>query len=74
MKIRNYLIVFILVFGLIFSVSSCVVVNTKHDNGLHKGWYKPKKTPAHKGHKAHYKSEQKGNHKHDKDKKKKGKK
>ncbi len=74
MKIRNYLVVCILVLGLIFSVSSCVVVNTKHDNGLHKGWYKPKTSPAHNANKAHYKNEQKGKNKQDKDKKKKGKK
>lgn len=53
-----------------FGSSSCVVINTKHDKGLHKGWYKGKK--GKKTDKHHHKNAHKGKKGHDK--KKKGKK
>lgn len=57
-----------LVFVFMFSNSSCLVVNTKHDNGLHKGWYKAKNNNGHKA-KVHP-----GNNKKHDAKEKKGKK
>lgn len=70
MKIYKLLITTVLCLGLMFGSSSCVVINTKHDKGLHKGWYKPKK--GKKPHKHHHKHEHKEKKGHDKHKGKKG--
>lgn len=32
---------------LILATSSCVIVQPKHDNGKHKGWYKNPNNPHH---------------------------
>lgn len=59
----------LLTFTILFSAASCLVlVNPKHDNGKHKGWYKNPNNPHNPAHASN--PQQKGPENHGNEKKK----
>ncbi|MDQ3192237.1 MAG: hypothetical protein M3Q58_11655 [Bacteroidota bacterium] len=46
MKFLKRIAVVVLLAGLIFNLSSCIILYPK-DNGKHKGWFKNSKNPHH---------------------------